>query len=185
MVIHNSARSRRIRGSLMVELLVAMALMTGALLPLAYSLASERRLARATYQRAVAMEIVDGEIEVLAAGEWRVFSPGTQPYSGHAVAATNLPPGKFLITVGSDKLRLEWMIFYFTIGEENTTKTALHFGVSRRIFIKWKSRFNPQDMTSLEDHVVRADFWTPKEQGIVNRKGVRNEQTTKSLHPGI
>ena len=58
----------RQRGSLMVELLVALAILTGVLLPLAYSFVSERRLARSAYQRAVAMEIVDGEMEVLLAG---------------------------------------------------------------------------------------------------------------------
>src|SRR4029077_14059617 len=83
-------------GALMLELLVAMALITGVLLPLAYSLASERRLVRATYQRAVAMEIVDGEMEVLAAGAWRAFTPGIHEYSVNAGAATNLPPGRFL-----------------------------------------------------------------------------------------
>jgi transposase len=50
------------------------------------------------------------------------------------------------------RLRLEWMIFYFSIGKKNTTSTATHFGVSRRVFIKWKSRFNPNDLISLEDH---------------------------------
>lgn len=49
------------------------------------------------------------------------------------------------------RLRLEWMIFYFTIGKKNTTKTAAHFGISRRIFIKWKTRFRPHDLTSLSD----------------------------------
>ena len=55
-------------GALMVELLVALAIMAGVLLPLAYSFTSERRLARAYYNRAVAMEIVDGEMEALVAG---------------------------------------------------------------------------------------------------------------------
>ena len=93
----------------MVELLVALAIVIGVLLPLAYSFASERRLARAYYQRAVAMEIVDGEMEVLLAGEWRVFSPGTQDYQVHAGAATNLPPGRFVLTVQPDKIRLQWL----------------------------------------------------------------------------
>ena len=92
----------------MVELLVAMALVAGALLPLAYSLASERRLVRATYQRAVAMEIVDGEMEVLAAGAWPAQSAGAHEYPIHAIAATNLPPGRFLLTVQGSKARLEW-----------------------------------------------------------------------------
>jgi len=92
----------------MTELLVAMALLTGVLLPVAYSFSSERRLARASYQKAVAMELVDGEIEALAAGEWKSFKPGSQNYSVKAGAATNLPPGKFVLTVNSTSLKLEW-----------------------------------------------------------------------------
>jgi hypothetical protein len=92
----------------MVELLVAMAMMAGVLLPLAYSITSEKRLARAAFHRAVAMEIVDGEMEILAAGEWRTFAPGQYEYPIHAIAATNLPPGRFLLTVGADNVRLEW-----------------------------------------------------------------------------
>jgi len=95
-------------GALMVELLVAMALLAGVLLPLAYSLTSERRLARISYQRAVAMEIVDGEMEALLAGEWRAFTPGVHNYPVHAGAATNLPPGRFTLALQPGKLRLQW-----------------------------------------------------------------------------
>ncbi len=102
----NSAARRR--GLLMVELLAAVALLVGAVLPLAYSLASERRLTRALYQRAVAMEIVDGEMEVLLAGGWRSLVTGQTVYPVHADAATNLPPGRFLVTRDASQLRLEW-----------------------------------------------------------------------------
>jgi hypothetical protein len=105
MVITSKSRQR---GALTTELLVAIALLTGALLPLAYSFASEKRLARASYQRAIAMEIVDGEMEVLASGEWRAFPLGAHDYSTHAASATNLPPGHFRVTVQTNKLRLEW-----------------------------------------------------------------------------
>jgi hypothetical protein len=101
-------RRRRQHGALMVELLVALAILAGVLLPLAYSFVSERRLARGCYQRAVAMEIVDGEMEALLAGEWRAFTPGVHDYTVHAGAATNLPPGRFILSVQSDKLRLRW-----------------------------------------------------------------------------
>jgi hypothetical protein len=77
-------------------------------LPLAYSIAAERRYSRAVYQRAVAMEIVDGEMEVLLAGEWRAFTPGTHPYPVKAGALTNLPPGEFTLTLATNKIRLEW-----------------------------------------------------------------------------
>ncbi len=92
----------------MVELLVAMALLTAAVLPLAYSFAAERRLSRSQYQRAVAMEIVDGEFEVLQAGAWRAFTPGTHEYTITAGAATNLPPGRFILNVATNRLSLEW-----------------------------------------------------------------------------
>jgi hypothetical protein len=92
----------------MVELLVAIALLLGALLPLGYSFASERRYARTSYQQAIAMELVDGEIEVLAAGEWRAFPPGTHDYHVTAEAAANLPPGRFVLTVAEHLVRLEW-----------------------------------------------------------------------------
>lgn len=103
-----AAGRRRCAGALMTELAVAMSLLLIALLPLSYSIMSERRLARALYQRAVAVELVDGEMEALVAGGWRAFAPGAHEYPVRAVAATNLPPGRFVLTVSTERLRLEW-----------------------------------------------------------------------------
>lgn len=108
MVILAFKNNPRERGALMAELLVAIALLAIAVLPVGYSIVSEKVLARAAYERAVAMEIVDGEIEVLQAGEWRTYAPGQHDYPVHANAATNLPPGNFRLTIGSDKVRLVW-----------------------------------------------------------------------------
>jgi hypothetical protein len=96
------------RGALITELLIAMALLTGLLLPIAYSTAAERRVARSIYERAVAIEIVDGEMEALLAGERQAFSPGTHNYEVHSHALTNLAPGQFLLTVATNRVRLEW-----------------------------------------------------------------------------
>lgn len=96
-------------GVLMIEFLVAMALVMGALLPLAYSFAKEKRLARALYQRAIAMEIVDGELEVLAAGGWQAFTNGVSTIPLHAQAATNLPPGRLVLIRADRKLTVEWI----------------------------------------------------------------------------
>jgi hypothetical protein len=96
------------RASLIFEVLMAMAILLIAVLPLGYALTSDAKLFRATYQRAVAMEIVDGEIEILAAGGWRDIPEGSRPYAVHANAAANLPPGRFLLTRDGSHLRLEW-----------------------------------------------------------------------------
>ena len=94
---------------LMTELMIAMAVLVIAVLPITYSIASEQKLLRIYYNRAVAMEIVDGEMEALAAGEWRAFNEGTHDYAVRANSAKNLPPGKFLLTVSGKHIRLEWL----------------------------------------------------------------------------
>ncbi|MGD0743551.1 MAG: hypothetical protein ABSA45_00195 [Verrucomicrobiota bacterium] len=93
---------------LMTDLIVGMAILTLAILPVAFSFAHEKQLLRAEYCRAVAVEIVDGEMEVLAAGEWRDVPDGAQVYPVHANAAARLPSGHFQLTRTGKHLRLEW-----------------------------------------------------------------------------
>lgn len=101
-------RLQRERGSLMIELVMAISILAALLIPLAYSFAGQQRLCRVYYWRAVAMEIVDGEMEVLAAGGWHAYHEGAQPYTVTAEAGKNLPPGKFVLSVHDRQLRLEW-----------------------------------------------------------------------------
>lgn len=49
------------------------------------------------------------------------------------------------------KQRLEWLIFYDSIGNHDATATASYFGISTKTFHKWKSRFNPKVIQSLEE----------------------------------
>lgn len=50
------------------------------------------------------------------------------------------------------RLRLEWMIFYETVGRRNARATARHFGVSRKTFHKWRTRFSASRLRALEEH---------------------------------
>lgn len=109
MVIPHLPKSpARKSGVLMSDLLVGMALLCLAIVPLATSLTREKLALRTSYQRAVAMEIVDGEMELLIAGEWRNYTNGVCQLTPSAKAAINLPPGKFQLTVAPKHLRLEW-----------------------------------------------------------------------------
>jgi transposase len=49
------------------------------------------------------------------------------------------------------KLRLEWIAFYYTVGKQNVTKTASHFGISRKCFRRWVKRFARQNAHCLEE----------------------------------
>jgi len=111
---------KRESGTVMVELTVAMAILTLAMLPLAFSFEQEERLLRNSYQRAVAMELVDGEMEILQAGEWHSFKQGQQDYSFHAASATNLPPGKATLTLTGKHMKLDWLPSRKTSGGEVT-----------------------------------------------------------------
>ena len=46
--------------------------------------------------------------------------------------------------------RVRWMDHYATHG--NGALTCRYFGISRQTFYRWRKRYNPRDLTSLEDH---------------------------------
>jgi hypothetical protein len=107
MVSRTDITARR-RAIVSMELVIAMGILAATLLPLAYSFVQEQRVARAYYIRAIAIELVDGEMEILTAGSWHAYAKGRHTYPVQAAAARNLPPGEFILTVGADQLRLEW-----------------------------------------------------------------------------
>ena len=50
------------------------------------------------------------------------------------------------------KLKLEWIIFYRTVGKGNALLTAKHFGINPKTLHKWKKRFSEKNLTTLEEH---------------------------------
>lgn len=98
----------RLRGFLEVDMMVGLAILTLAVLPLGYTFARERQVLKIEYCRAVADEIVDGEMEILLAGAGKNLPDGPQTYSVNARAASQLPPGRFQLTKTGNHLRLEW-----------------------------------------------------------------------------
>lgn len=48
-------------------------------------------------------------------------------------------------------LRLEWMIFYETVGNKDAYKTAEHFAITAKTFYKWHKRFDHGLIYKLED----------------------------------
>lgn len=48
-------------------------------------------------------------------------------------------------------LRLEWMVFYETIGQKDAYKTATHFAIAPKTFYKWHKRFDNGLLHKLED----------------------------------
>jgi len=108
-MVRANPKRRRQRGSLMAEIAVALVIFTTVMVPLVVSFTHDQKEGRDLYLRAIAMEIVDGEMEVLAAGAWREYAPGRHVISVEAGAAVNLPDGEFIFTRGEKFMRLEWV----------------------------------------------------------------------------
>jgi transposase InsO family protein len=86
--------------------------------------------------------------------------------------------------VGKDKLstkaqlKLEWIIFYDTVGKENATATARHFGVSSKTLHKWLKRFSERHLETLEE-VSRAPLRT-RQREISQLQRVRIRKLRKA-----
>jgi hypothetical protein len=97
------------QGMALVEMLVAMGILILVMIPISMSFIGERREFGIYYHRAIALEVVDGEMEILRAGEGRAFAEGTHSYTVTNPSATNLPPGRFVLTRQDRHLRLQWL----------------------------------------------------------------------------
>lgn len=56
---------------------------------------------------------------------------------------------------GEGRLRLEWMIFYYTVGKHDAYSTAKQFGITPKTFYKWFKRFDNGRVKKLEDESCR------------------------------
>ena len=75
------------------------------------------------------------------------------------------------------KARLRWFDYYESHGH-SASLTGRYFGISRTTFYRWKGRYNPRDLSSLEDRSScpkrrRRRSWTLEEIEAVRR--VREE----------
>ena len=76
------------------------------------------------------------------------------------------------------QLRLEWIIFYHTIGDKNATKTTKHFGIARSIFYFWFNRFNETKLETLEDKSSRPKNtrgWQPEPKALARMIKLRKK----------
>ncbi len=104
----NSNIVARRRGFLQIDLAVGLAILGIAILPLGYAFQRERQVLKIEYQRAVLNELVDGEMEILAAGAAKNLPDGAQNLAVKSKAAEKLPPGHFQLTKTGNHLRLAW-----------------------------------------------------------------------------
>jgi transposase InsO family protein len=74
-----------------------------------------------------------------------------------------------------ERLRVEWIIFYYTVGKENAAVTAQHFGISRKTFYKWLKRFRDSkyDVPGLADRSRTPHRKRPWEVTLIQEDRIR------------
>jgi len=97
------------RGFLQIDLIVGVAILAIAIIPLGYSFSRERQVLRNEYYHAVIAELVDGEMEILAAGAAKSLPDGTQAITVNARAAAKLPAGHWQLTKTGSHLQVAWL----------------------------------------------------------------------------
>lgn len=71
------------------------------------------------------------------------------------------------------QLKLEWIIFYHTVGKENARKTAQHFGINPKTFHKWNGRFTERNLLSLEEHSRAPEKTRVRDISFLQRERIR------------
>ena len=84
---------------------------------------------------------------------------------------------ELLRSVGRDRLsekaqlKLEWIIFYNTVGKNDATDTADHFGITRKTLHKWVARFDEKRLDTLEEESKAPH--RPRQRAIGQMQKVR------------
>ena len=94
---------------LQLDVAVAITVLALVFIPLSVSSSGDLDLARRQYFEAVALQLIDGEMDVLLAGERRKYTPGEHQIKPVGEAVQNLPEGEFVLTVHDQKLTLAWV----------------------------------------------------------------------------
>ena len=109
MTLTQTIRLARRRAFLQLDMAIALSLLALVFIPLSVSSSGGLDLARRHYFEAVALQLIDGEMDVLLAGERRKYTTGEHRIKPVGDAVQNLPEGKFVLTVQDEKLTMAWV----------------------------------------------------------------------------
>ena len=94
----------------------------------------------------------------MAIPRWHTMQPAWYKQAYFLPKQKSISPDWNLKRVRSKKelsilaqLKLEWIIFYHTLGKENAKLTALQFGITRKTIHKWLARYKKRGLMGLEE----------------------------------
>ncbi len=92
-----------------LDVAVAIVILMLVFIPLTVTSSSKLDLARRHHVEAVVLQLIDGEIDVLLAGEQEKYNFGEHRITPAGEAAEDLPKGEFILTLKEKQLSLAWV----------------------------------------------------------------------------
>ncbi len=92
-----------------LDVMVAIVILMLVFIPLTVTSSSKLDLARRHHVEAVVLQLIDGEIDVLLAGEHEKYNFGEHRITPAGEAAEDLPKGDFILTLKKKQLSLVWI----------------------------------------------------------------------------
>ncbi len=105
---HSSMRQKRTFA--LAEVIAAMAVLAIAMIPLIGALTAEKSRVQSFYKRGVAEQVLDGYREVLAAGAWRKYEPGTYQLDMDSRALNQLADSDVSLRVTAEDEQLRYKL---------------------------------------------------------------------------
>ena len=104
-----SSRSIRCLAFIQLDIAVAIVILGLIFIPLSVTSSAKLDLARRHHFEAVALNLIDGEIDVLLAGEIKKYKLGKSLITPPGEAVGSLPKGEFILTLNEKTIKLEWV----------------------------------------------------------------------------
>ena len=109
MILSRTTRLAKRSAFLQLDVAIAITVLVLVFIPLSVSSSGDLDLARRHYFEAVVLQLIDGEMDVLLAGERRKYTPGEHRIKPVGESVQNLPEGEFVLSVQDQKLTLAWV----------------------------------------------------------------------------
>ena len=109
MILRPTSRAAKRLAFVQLDVALAVSILLLVFIPFSVTSSSKLDLARRQHFEAVALQMIDGELDVLMAGEWQKFSPGEHKITPPGEAVKTLPVGEFILVVKENQLSIAWV----------------------------------------------------------------------------
>ena len=109
MILRPTPRAAKRLAFVQLDVALAVSILLLVFIPFSVTSSSKLDLARRQHFKAVALQMIDGELDVLMAGERQKYIPGEHKITPPGEAVKTQPVGEFILTVQENPRTIAWV----------------------------------------------------------------------------